>query len=249
VLFSNPCNPTGKTVGGADLQAWVACARELDCTLLVDEFYSHYIWRPDLAAEGGMSSAARYVEDVDSDPLVIVDGLTKNWRYPGWRVTWTIAPRAIIEGVASAGSFLDGGGSRPMQRAAIDLMTVDHTRAETSAIANEFGHKRQRLVAGLRDLGLVVDLPPEGTFYVWASARHLPASIRDGMDFFRAALARKVITVPGVFFGVDPGRRRGRRPSRFRQHLRFSFGPSLEVLDTALGRIQTLISDASAGKA
>ena len=69
-----------------------------------------------------MVSAARYVEDVDRDPVVLFDGLTKNWRYPGWRVTWTVGPRQVIEAVASAGSFLDGGGSKPLQRAAIPLL-------------------------------------------------------------------------------------------------------------------------------
>src|SRR6266540_4224423 len=64
LLFSNPCNPTGKLVGGDDLAEWVSIARELDCTLLVDEFYSHYVWRPDLVADGGLVSAARYVENV-----------------------------------------------------------------------------------------------------------------------------------------------------------------------------------------
>jgi aspartate/methionine/tyrosine aminotransferase len=44
LLLSNPCNPTGKLVQGEDLHRWVALARELDCTLLLDEFYSHYIW-------------------------------------------------------------------------------------------------------------------------------------------------------------------------------------------------------------
>lgn len=195
-----------------------------------------------------MASAARYVEDVEDDPLVILDGLTKNWRYPGWRVTWTLAPKRVIQGISSAGSFLDGGGSRPMQRAAISLMTMEHTRAETAAIAEVFGKKRQRLLTGLRDLGFVVDLPPEGTFYVWASTEHLPPSVADGSSFFRAMLPRKVITVPGEFFGVDPGRRRGHRPSRFRRHVRFSFGPAMSVLDTALERIAAVIADAGAGK-
>src|SRR5687768_11933746 len=31
LLFSNPCNPTGKLVGGDELGAWVAAARDLDC--------------------------------------------------------------------------------------------------------------------------------------------------------------------------------------------------------------------------
>ncbi|HEY1558253.1 MAG TPA: pyridoxal phosphate-dependent aminotransferase [Kofleriaceae bacterium] len=260
ILASNPSNPTGKVIGGRDLADWVAVARELDCALIFDEFYSHYVWRPDLVAPksdtmsdatassgriGGIETAARYVEDVDRDPVVILDGLTKNWRYPGWRVTWTVAPKRVIEGVTSAGSFLDGGGSRPLQRKAVELVAPTAAMAETRAIAAEFGKKRKRLLDGLRDLGFTVDLPPEGTFYVWASAEHLPDSICDGTSFFRAALANKVITVPGEFFDVDPGKRRGGRESRFRRHLRFSFGPPMAKLELALERLRELIAAAS----
>ena len=245
ILASNPSNPTGKVIGAQDLAEWVAVARELDCSLIFDEFYSHYIWRPDLVAQGAIETAARYVEDVDRDPVVILDGLTKNWRYPGWRVTWTVAPRRIIDGVASAGSFLDGGGSRPLQRKAVELLAPTAAMAETKAIHAEFSKKRNKLLNGLRDLGFTVDLPPEGTFYIWASAQHLPSSINDGMSFFRAALERNVITVPGEFFDVNPGKRRGGRPSRFRRHLRFSFGPAMPRLELALERFRELIASSS----
>jgi N-succinyldiaminopimelate aminotransferase len=249
VLLSNPSNPTGKVIGGGELAEWIAVARDLDCSLILDEFYSHYIWRPDLAAQGGISTAARYVEDVDRDPVVILDGLTKNWRYPGWRTTWTVAPRKIIDAITSAGSFLDGGGSRPLQRAAVSLLDADNTMAETAAIHREFGKKRQKLLNGLRDVGFTVDLPPEGTFYVWASAQHLPPSINDGMSFFRAALDKQVITVPGDFFDVNPGKRRSGRAqeaaARFRRHLRFSFGPPMARIETAVERIRELVADAA----
>jgi hypothetical protein len=206
------------------------------------------VWRPDLVAAGGMVSAAQYVEDVDRDPVVLFDGLTKNWRYPGWRVTWAVAPRPVIEAMSSAGSFLDGGGCRPLQRAAVELVGEEHTRQETAAIAAEFSRKRSKMLSGLRDLGLVIDLPPEGTFYVWASTEHLPHGLADGMSFFRAALARKVIVVPGEFFDVDPGKRRGGRASRFTRHVRFSFGAPLDRLTDALTRIEALISDAAHGR-
>ena len=90
-------------------------------------------------------------------------------------------------------------------------------------------------------MGFTVDLPPEGTFYVWASAQHLPASIADGMSLFRAALDRRVITVPGEFFDVNPGKRRAHRASRFRHHVRFSFGPSEPVLTRALARLEAMV--------
>ena len=105
------------------------------------------------------------------------------------------------------------------------------------------------MLDGLRDVGFTVDLPPEGTFYVWASAKNLPPSINDGMSFFRAALDRQIITVPGDFFDVNPGKRRSGRAqeaaARFRRHLRFSFGPTMSKLDLALDRLRELIADAA----
>lgn len=37
-------NPSGKHIAGKELAGWVDCARESPCTLLTDEFYSHYLW-------------------------------------------------------------------------------------------------------------------------------------------------------------------------------------------------------------
>jgi aspartate/methionine/tyrosine aminotransferase len=240
ILASNPCNPTGKHVRGDDLAGWVAVGRELDCTLILDEFYSHYVW----TAEGDalpVESAARYVEDVDRDPVVIIDGLTKNWRYPGWRVSWTVGPKPVIEAVASAGSFLDGGGSAPIQRVAVPLLDEEPTIRETRAIVRAFRQKRDLLLARLRRMGVGLDLDPEGTFYVWGKLSNLPPPLSDGMGLFRAALEQKVIVVPGQFFDVNPGKRRGAQSSRFNDYARFSFGPALGVVETACDRLEALI--------
>jgi aspartate/methionine/tyrosine aminotransferase len=240
ILMSNPCNPTGKLVEGEELARWVATARELDCALLLDEFYSHYVYR---APPGRLpvESAARYVEDVDRDPIVIFDGFTKNWRYPGWRVTWTLAPKKVVEALASAGSFLDGGGSKPLQRAAVPLMTEDHVVAETRAIQSVFRAKRDYLLSHLQRLGVRVDRAPDGTFYVWGSVEQLPPPLNDGMGLFRAGLEEKIIVVPGEFFDVNPGKRRQGRASRFKNHVRFSFGPPMPVLERAVERLELLV--------
>ncbi len=243
ILMSNPCNPTGKHVRGEELAAWVRTAEELDCALLFDEFYSHYVYGDGGADQAApMESAARYVEDVDKAPVVIFDGLTKNWRYPGWRVTWTVGPRQVIDAVQSAGSFLDGGGSKPMQRAAIQLLELEHARTETAAIQKAFSRKRELMVKGLKKIGVTIDVEPQGTFYVWGSVADLPEGMNDGDAFFRRALDEKVIVVPGEFFDVNPGkRRRAHRPSRFKHHVRFSFGPSEAVLERALGRLEAMV--------
>ncbi len=218
-------------------------SRDLECALLLDEFYSHYVYRGRPGALP-IESAARYVENVDKDPVVIFDGLTKNWRYPGWRVTWAVGPKHVAETLASAGSFLDGGGSKPLQRAAIPLLSLDHVTKETLAIQATFRAKRDRMHSRLERLGVRFDGVPQGTFYLWGDVSALPAGLSDGMSLFRAALDEKVIVVPGEFFDVNPGKRRAGRPSRFRHYVRFSFGPSADVLDRALDRLERLVGRA-----
>ena len=243
LLLSNPCNPTGKLVEGDELARWVGVARELDCTLLLDEFYSNYIYRG-RPGQLPVESAARYVEDVDKDPVVVFDGFTKNWRYPGWRTTWALGPKSVVERFASAGSFLDGGGSKPLQRAAIPLLDEDYVVKETMAIQSAFRDKRDRMMSRLERIGVRFDRVPDGTFYCWGNVASLPPPLSDGMGLFRAALTKKVITVPGEFFDVNPGKRRTGRASRFRTYVRFSFGPAAPVLERALDRLEALVREA-----
>ena len=240
LLLSNPCNPTGHALRGGALRAWVEIARSLSCTLIIDEFYSHYLYGNAARADGPALSACRYVEDVNRDPVVVIDGLTKNWRYPGWRLSWTVGPRDVISRVTSAGSFLDGGPPHPIQRAALPMIEPAWANAEALAIQDAFGRKRQVVLDRLRAMGLGASAP-QGAFYVFADLSNLPEPLRDGMDFFRAALDEQVIVVPGKFFDVDPGRRRDHIPSRLRNYVRVSYGPSMETVNAGLDRLDALV--------
>jgi hypothetical protein len=90
-----------------------------------------------------------------------------------------------------------------------------------------------------------LERPPQGTFYCWGSVADLPGELSSGMGFFRAALGRKIITVPGVFFDVNPGKRRTARVSRFRSHVRFSFGPSDASVRQGLQGLAELVRSAT----
>jgi aspartate/methionine/tyrosine aminotransferase len=241
LLASNPCNPTGQVVQGEELGAWCQLARSNGCTLILDEFYSHYVY--DDAGAGSPVSAAAFVEDVDRDPIILVDGLTKNWRYPGWRVSWTLGPRSVIEAVASAGSFLDGGANHPFQHATLPLLDADYARRESDAIRAHFARKRARTLERVRALGIRVEAEPAGTFYIWANLSELPPPLNDGMKFFRAGLEEKVITVPGIFFDVNPENRRAH--ARYENYCRISFGPEAEVLERGLDALARVIERAS----
>jgi aspartate/methionine/tyrosine aminotransferase len=243
MLISNPCNPTGRVLRGGELAAWVGTARKAKCTLLLDEFYSHFIYEADGSPAREPVSAAAYVEDVDQDPALLFDGLTKNFRYPGWRLGWVVGPKAMIKCMITAGSSVDGGPSRLAQRAALEVLAPARADQETTALRQVFSEKRNAMVRALTEIGVRLPFPPESTFYAWGCLDRLPRSLADGQSFFRAALAQQVMTVPGEFFDVNPGKhRQGQSP--YAQWMRFSFGPPMPNLTKGLTRLATMVKAA-----
>lgn len=240
-LLSNPSNPAGSIVRGKALKEYCEIARKEGVLLALDEFYSHYIYEDGEGKEPSVS-AARYVEDVEEDPVVIFDGLTKNHRYPGFRVSWIVGPSRVIEAINRAASALDGGASVAMQRLAVLALEPARFDAETRALRRCFKEKRDYVLGRLEAMGIHVPNPPEGTFYIWADISDLPESINNCDAFCLAALESHVLTIPGRFFDINPKREKG-APSTMAQSIRFSFGPRMEVLKEGLDRIEALIRE------
>ena len=236
ILLSNPGNPTGKVISGKDLKEWLDVIRELECVTLFDEFYSHYIYNNDKP----YVSAAEYIDDVNEDPVIIFDGLTKNWRYPGFRISWTLGPKEVIEGITSAGSFLDGGASHAVQKAAAKIVTKEHADQEALAIQNHFKEKAKFMTEALNALGIETKMP-QGSFYCWGDLSKLPARLNSGFNLFNKAIEKNVIIVPGIFFDINPGKRRPKSLSTFENYARFSFGPPLEELKLGVEKLKSIL--------
>ncbi len=241
-LIGNPCNPTGDLIRDADLKSYLTAARKHKCTLIFDEAYSHYIYGEDGAPGSGPVSAASYVRNVERDPVLIVDGLSKNFRYPGWRLSWVVGPSSVIENLERAASGFDGGPSLPAQRLAIKALDPERADEETTAVRRLFARKRILMVDGLEAIGIRCGHGPLGTFYVWADLSGLPKPLNDAEGFFKAGLGRKVVTIPGRFFDVNPG---GAHPpmKQLKKWVRFSFGPSEDKITTGLERLGEIIED------
>jgi aspartate/methionine/tyrosine aminotransferase len=247
LILSNPCNPTGQVIRGEPLQAMLETARREDCLLLMDEFYSHYIY--ERGSDGtwgpgpGPVSMAALVDDIEQDPVLIFDGLTKNHRYPGWRVGWVVGPARLVQTVERVASALDGGPSRVAQRAALAALQPDVADQETAAVRAVFAEKRNVMVRALSEMGVTFAAEPDSTFYAWGCLSDLPEPLNNAKSFFWRALEQKVLTVPGEFFDVNPGQRR-RGPSPYEQWMRFSFGPPMDNMLMGLERLAKMVAGA-----
>src|SRR5262249_27876633 len=113
--------------------------------------------------------------------------------------------------------------------------------AETAATRAEFARKRDLTTSALRGMGIRVH-QPQGTFYAWGCLEDLPAPLATAAGFFRAALDRQVATVPGYLFDLNPGgRRRGDRG--FDTWMRFSYGPSHDLVAEGLARLAKMVDE------
>lgn len=242
-VFSNPCNPTGQVIKDEAMDRYIDAARKENCLLGADEFYATFSYNEDGSPAEKAVSALPYVKDINRDPVIVFDGLTKGFRYPGWRAGWAIGPKYLIEMINRAASAVDGGPSTMVQRGVIEELAEGHAEAELLATRKEFAVKRKMMMEGLAELGIHTPAnQPLGTFYLWASIENLPGKLSDADYFFHACLQKKVITVPGHFFDVRPFRVRPTNEP-YRHWVRFSYGPNRQTIKTALERIAQVIKE------
>ncbi|WWC88608.1 uncharacterized protein L201_003521 [Kwoniella dendrophila CBS 6074] len=240
VVASNPRNPTGQCISGDELRDLVHLARE-KTTVILDEFYSWYQYPDDPKDLGTSLSGARYVEDVNEDPVILINGLTKGFRLPGWRVCWVVAPKSVVSAISQSGSFLDGGASHVLQKAAIPLLDYKRVQQDKVSLQKAFRIKRDHVLSRLEKMGLKVTVPPTATFYIWLDLKGLDSPLSNGLTFFEELLKEKTICVPGIFFDINPSSRRNLFHSPCHHFVRLSFGPKLSELDRGLDSIERLL--------
>lgn len=237
VLLSNPKNPTGQVVHGDDLKALCEVSDE-GVTLVLDEFYSQYIY--DLG-DGATVTAARYVKDVNKDSIILIDGLTKNYRYPGFRVAWVVGPESLIRAIGQSGGALDGGAAHLLQVAALTVFKEPERSQEQLALQNHFRMKRDYVLGRLAKMGLEVKNVPKSTFYIWLNLESLPEPLNNGLAFFEECLKQKVIVTPGIFFDLHPTKRSNLFTSPCHHYVRVSYGPSMTELKKGMDGFERVL--------
>ncbi|CCE83817.1 Piso0_004406 [Millerozyma farinosa CBS 7064] len=240
LLTSNPRNPTGKCMSPDQLSKLHTLCRER-CLLIMDEFYSHYYY--DDNCSGSSISSAQYVEDVNVDPVLILNGLTKAFRLPGWRICWILGPEEYIGALSSAGSYLDGGSNAPFQYAAIDFLKPQFVRKEMKALQLHFKMKRDYVIGRLSRMGFTFHEGniPNSTFYLWLNLSPLPNKLSNCLGFFHECLHERVIVVPGFFFLINPQNLSKLEDVIWYNYVRISYGPELHQLEKGMDGIERVL--------
>ncbi|WP_249399235.1 pyridoxal phosphate-dependent aminotransferase [Chloracidobacterium thermophilum] len=158
ILVNSPNNPTGQVLTRADLEAIAGFAQRHDLVVVSDEAYE------DLVYEGEHISIASlpgmYARTIS------VYTLSKSYGMTGWRLGYAVAPEPFITGIKTSVLYSTNGVSTPTQWAALAaLRDVPASFFEECRAA--YRQRRDRLIAGLAELGLPVKPVPAGAFYVF----------------------------------------------------------------------------------
>ena len=195
IMLNSPCNPTGSVYSREELRAILDLARARDWWVIADEIYRR------ISYEG---SAASALEVADSrDNLVVVDGVAKAYAMTGWRVGWSIAPRAVSKAMCAFQSHATFHTASMAQYGALSALT---RRAEAdAAIAAMVEQYRARRAAALRVFAQAPELPlvrPDGAFYFYFDvSAAVPDHDEPGTAFAARLLEHAgVAIVPGAAF-------------------------------------------------
>jgi aminotransferase len=210
ILKSNPCNPTGVTRTGLELQQFVEFCSEPNHGGLFDEAYEFFHATPD--------SVLRYIPDINKTNIFISAAATKGLQAPGLRIGWIIASKENIELFRNYSGIGMGGVSRPAQIAVTAMLEIERVTLARVAINEYYAQQRARYGHALQEIGFKL-YTGTGGFYHWCQ---LPEGI-NCTEFNERLYRHNAAILPGSL--CDVFRRGDTGP--FGQFIRFSFGPLL----------------------
>lgn len=215
IYYNTPQNPSGVVFTREEAEQVAQFAKERDLIVCADEAYE------DLVYEGEHVSIASlegmYERTITSYTL------SKSYSMTGWRIGYIVAKEPWMTGLRKTLLYSTNGVSTPTQWAALAAINTPTDFSEPLRAA--YRERRDKLVAGLNELGLKCAPPPAGAFYAFPDVTIINADSRKAAEILLDRA--KVATVPGVVFGEHG-----------EGHLRFSFSTSLENIEAGLDSLK-----------
>lgn len=234
LLYSSPCNPSGIIYTRDELEGIAKIAKEEDVWVISDEIYRKF------AFDGREVPSILSFEGVRNN-AILVDGPSKRFGVPGWRLGCLAGPREVIKAVTKLQGHTSSGASRPVQYAACVAYTSQKAAEACEDMRRRYERNRDIFVAGLNGIDGISCVKPEGAFYAFPDVGQLFGRryefdgrehvIKDSADFGSFLLRKaEVAGVEGAPFGMGT-------------HIRFSLATKEEDCVQALGNIRDAVEE------
>ena len=159
ILVCSPSNPTGAIYDEATLRALAKLAVDKDIWLMTDDIYRTLVY-----GDGKFFQPATISPEVRAH-TIIIDGVSKAFAMTGWRVGFTVAPKPVVEAMATLQGQSTTHAASVAQAAA--LAAIEGPTDELEKMRVEFDKRRKVMVARLREIPGVTCVEPKGAFYAF----------------------------------------------------------------------------------
>ena len=190
-------NPTGITMDLAARQALLELARRHRVPIVEDDFEAELRY-------GGRELPP--LKGLDEGGLVLYVGTFSKGLFPGLRLGWIVAPRAVMGPLSRMKMFSDHHSSPLLQAAVLEFCLRGHYDAHLDRLARIHRRKSRLLVQAMTRYfpPEVTWTEPEGGYAFWVT---LPERLSSG-DLLSECARRGVLFTPGDrFFAGEGGER------------------------------------------
>jgi aminotransferase len=217
VIINYPNNPTGATMGKADLEAIADVVCEHDIMVISDEVY-------DCLTYNGGHTCFSSLEGM-RDRTILLNGFSKAYAMTGFRMAYAMASPKIISAMMLIHQYSMLCAPITAQIGAVEALK--NGKHEMEKMVRDYDRRRHLIVSGLNRIGLKC-FEPKGAFYVFPSVQSTGLSSEEFAE--RLMSEQKVVTIPGNVFGeAGTG------------FLRCSYATSREEIEEALVRIGAFV--------
>ncbi len=226
VVINSPSNPSGKAYTRAELEALGAVLLKHPHVLVAtDDMYEHILWAEEPFTNIVMACPELY------ERTIVLNGVSKAYSMTGWRIGYAAGPVELIRAMKKIQSQSTSNPTSISQVAAEAALNGDHSCV--TEMLKAFEQRHDYVLKRLNAIDGITCLPSDGTFYAFPDVRGFIEKLEGVEDDIALSefLIEKagVALVPGSAFG-SPG------------YIRLSFATSLDVLEDALNRIESVIA-------
>jgi aspartate/methionine/tyrosine aminotransferase len=219
IILNSPANPTGGVPPKIEMDKLAAgLEKHPDVAILSDEIYSHMLY-------DGEKHTSMLSYPALRDRLIILEGASKTYAMTGWRLGYAVWPESLIEKATRLAINSHSCVNAATQYAGIAALTGPHDAVQS--MMQEFDKRRKNIVTMLNQLPNISCIMPKGAFYAFPNISETGMTSAQIQDVL--LMDAHVATIAGTSFG---------------QHgegfLRFSYANSLENIEKAMERIDTL---------
>lgn len=224
ICLISPNNPTGVVFNESSLKKLVEIANQHNLYIICDEIYDQIIFDQKFVGIGKVAG---------DSPIIVLNGFSKVHLMSGWRIGYIAFNQsskldALKENLPKL-ARVRIATNLPVQYAALE--SLRGPQGYITEFVSELKKRRDLVVKRLNEMPGLSCPNPKGAFYAFPKIE----DNRFGTDkeFVQKLLETKgVLTVHGSGFGEKYGS----------GHFRLVYLPSLEVLDSAMNKIEEFVS-------